>query len=78
MKRTDKGEEPAAFTVELSEYTATQLFELKKWLGSPTAAAALRVLVEQHHHAAISKAEERPLAQLGQGDFTTRIMEHDV
>lgn len=77
MRRTDKGEEPAAFTVELSEYTATQLFELKKWLGSPTAAAALRVLVEQHH-ATISGAEERPLVQLGQGDFTTRIMEHDV
>lgn len=78
MKRIDQGEEPAAFTVELSEETASQLFELKKWLGAPTAQGALRVLVEQHHHAAISRAEERPLVQLGQGDFTTRIMEQDV
>lgn len=78
MKRTDKGERPAAFTVELSEETAGQLFELKKWLGAPTAGGALRVLVEQHHHAAISRAEERPLVQLGQGDFVTRIKEEDV
>lgn len=80
MRRTDKGEGPAAFSVQLSEDTATKLFELKAWLGAPTAAGALRVLVEQHHHAAISKGihEERPLVQLGQGDFVTRIKESDV
>ena len=78
MRRTDKGEGPAAFSVQLSVDTATKLFELKAWLGAPTAAGALRVLVEQHHHAVITKAEERPLAQFGQGDFITRIKEEDV